>query len=179
MEKIYLADDNKTNRYVLEKALAAAGYNVRTFKDGRELLDEFLKEPPDIIITDVKMPVMDGYELIKAVRADNTYDHIPIVCISAAYTDLASKIQGFNEGANDYMTTPINEDELTAKIKSLLKVKDLIVSLRKSETRLQNEKDRLNLLLSTFNNRENRMVELKKEINALLEEAGKPPKYMQ
>jgi len=64
MDKIYVAEDNQSNRYFLKKVLTGAGYEVQAFKNGKELLDALNSCKPDLIVTDVRMPVMDGFELV-------------------------------------------------------------------------------------------------------------------
>ena len=137
MAQILIAEDTKTNRYILEKMLRENGYDVQSFINGRELLDEFLKEPPDLVITDIQMPIMDGYELLNKIRANRRYDHIPIIVISATYRDIQSRIKGIDSGANDYLTAPIDNDELLAKVKAMLRVKELYENLLKSQTELK------------------------------------------
>ena len=94
MYKIYIAEDSQTNRYFLKKVLTGAGYEVKTFKNGKELLDALNSGQPDLIVTDIKMPVMDGFEMIKKIHELDNHDHFPIIITSANYKDVKNKIKG-------------------------------------------------------------------------------------
>jgi len=133
--KIYIAEDNQTNRYFLKKVLTGAGYEVQSFKNGKELLDALNSGQPDLIVTDIKMPVMDGFEMIEKIHELDNHDHLPIIIISANYKDVKNKIKGYDLGANDYIILPIDEDELVAKVKSMIKTKKLYEELQASKER--------------------------------------------
>jgi len=137
MDKIYVADDNQTSRYFLKKVLSGAGYEVVAFKDGKELLDAFYTSKPDLIITDIKMPVIDGFELVYRIRKQNEYDHLPIIILSATYRDLSSKIKGLAQGANDYLTPPVNKEELIAKVRFMIRAKKMYEELQETKERYQ------------------------------------------
>jgi len=136
MDKIYVAEDDQSNRYFLKKVLVGAGYGVDTFKNGKELLDALNSCKPDLIVTDVRMPVMDGFELVDKIRELHGYNYIPIIITSATFQDINNKIKGFDLGANDYMTPLIDEDELIAKVKSMIRIKKMYKKLQESEERL-------------------------------------------
>jgi PAS domain S-box-containing protein len=135
MPKILLADDNKTNRYYLEKILSNAGYDVTALKDGKELIEEFERQKPDLIISDVDMPILDGFSAIKKLRTYKEYSHIPIIIISNTYKDMQSKLKGIELGANDYLPSPIDDDELLAKVKFMIRTKNMYDQLQSSEER--------------------------------------------
>ena len=135
MYKIYIAEDNQTNRYFLKKVLTNAGYEVKIFKNGKELLDALNSGQPDLIVTDIKMPVMDGFEMIEQIRELDNHDHLPIIIISATYKDIKNKIKGYDLGANDYLTSPIDEEELVAKVNFMIRVKNLYKEIQESEER--------------------------------------------
>jgi PAS domain S-box-containing protein len=141
MPRILLADDNKTNRYYLEKILSNAGYNVTALKDGKELIEAFEKQKPDLIITDVHMPVLNGFGAVETLRLQKDSDHIPIIFISATYKDMKSKVKGIDLGANDYLPSPIDEDELLVKVKSMIKYKQMYEELKKTKEELQKAAD--------------------------------------
>ena len=136
MEKVYIADDDKSNRYFLNKILSFSGYNVTAFNNGKELLDAVLISKPDLIITDVKMPMMDGFEFLYLIRDKLGYEYLPIIFTSATYKDIESKIKGFELGVNDYIVSPIEENEFIAKVKSMLRTKDLYDQLHISREEL-------------------------------------------
>ena len=135
MYKIYIAEDSQTNRYFLKKVLTGAGYEVKTFKNGIELFDALNFGQPDLIVTDIKMPVMDGFEMIKKIHELDNHDHFPIIITSANYKDVKNKIKGYDLGANDYLIPPVDGEELIGKVKSMIKTKKLYEELQASKER--------------------------------------------
>ncbi|MGA1871204.1 MAG: ATP-binding protein [bacterium] len=121
--RILVADDNKTNRYIYKKILSSNGYEVVCKQNGKEAVEEFNKQMPDLVILDVKMPLMDGYEGAEQIRLQKSALHVPILFISATYRDMTFKMKGVDIGGNDYITYPIDPEELLFKVKSLLKMK--------------------------------------------------------
>ena len=118
MFKILVVEDDKNLRKLIVTCLEKASYTVFETHNGEEALDLMDKEYVDLIVTDIMMPEMDGYELIKSLR-DANYN-TPILIITAK-EDIEDKRQGFNLGADDYMVKPINIDELILRVKSLLR----------------------------------------------------------
>jgi len=140
VSKILIADDNSAGRNLLTKILNSAKYKVITSKNGEEALTKFNKLKPDLVITDVKMPVMDGFELASAIRNDSSTAHVPIIFVSAMYKDISSKTKAIDTGGNEYLTLPIDRNELLYKVKSMLKSKALFDELLKSrEVSQENE----------------------------------------
>jgi len=117
--KILAADDEKNILDLLSDSLESAGYQVVLASDGEEALDKALKEKPDIILLDVNMPKMRGFDVCRSIRKDKTIGSTPIIIVSAL-GDEYNKINGFNEGADDYVTKPVNLKELNARIETLL-----------------------------------------------------------
>ena len=118
MFKILVVEDDKNLRKLIVTCLEKASYTVFETRNGEEALDLMDKEYVDLIVTDIMMPEMDGYELIKSLREANY--NTPILIITAK-EDIEDKRQGFNLGADDYMVKPINIDELILRVKSLLR----------------------------------------------------------
>lgn len=118
MFKILVVEDDKNLRKLIVTCLEKASYTVFETHNGEEALDLMDKEYVDLIVTDIMMPEMDGYELIKSLREANY--NTPILIITAK-EDIEDKRQGFNLGADDYMVKPINIDELILRVKSLLR----------------------------------------------------------
>ena len=118
MFKILVVEDYKNLRKLIVTCLEKASYTVFETHNGEEALDLMDKEYVDLIVTDIMMPEMDGYELIKSLREANY--NTPILIITAK-EDIEDKRQGFNLGADDYMVKPINIDELILRVKSLLR----------------------------------------------------------
>lgn len=118
MFKILVVEDDKNLRKLIVTCLTKSNYTVFESRNGQEALDVLDKEYIDLIVTDIMMPQIDGYELIKLLR-EAKYE-TPILIITAK-EDIEDKKQGFNLGADDYMVKPINIDELILRVKSLLK----------------------------------------------------------
>lgn len=118
MFKILVVEDDKNLRKLIVTCLEKSNYTVFETRNGQEALDLMDREFVDLIVTDIMMPEMDGYEMIKLLR-DAKYE-VPILIITAK-DDFEDKRQGFDLGADDYMVKPINIDELILRVKSLLK----------------------------------------------------------
>ena len=116
--RILVADDDKNTRLLLKAVLESENYTVYTASNGEEALCVFDKEHIDLVIIDIMMPTMDGYEFTEALRSvDND---IPILMVSAKQMPSDRK-QGFLVGIDDYMTKPIDEEEMLLRIKALLR----------------------------------------------------------
>ena len=135
-EKILVVDDFIQNVELLEELLITADYDVSTAYDGEEALKKAHEEKPDLILLDIMMPKMDGYEVCEALRnADDTKD-IPIIFVTAK-TEVKDWTHAiFNMGANSYITKPINSKRLVEKVKSVLKMKHSRDELRKTREKL-------------------------------------------
>ena len=108
---ILVVDDEEEIRRVMRLTLTIAGYEVREAEDGNKALESLQKNPPDLILLDVLMPGMDGFEVCRRVRADSATAHIPILILSAR-TDTQSQEEGFRAGATKYLTKPISPPQL-------------------------------------------------------------------
>ena len=118
--KILVADDESDIRKVIEKRLEYAGYNVITALNGAEAVALAVKEKPDLILMDVMMPEMDGFEATRVLRSKLETAVIPILMLTAK-TDKRSELEGLDSGADDYVTKPFDKDKLLARIKILLR----------------------------------------------------------
>ena len=118
MFHILVVDDDKNTRMYFEAVLTNSGYTVTVAKDGEEALRTMDKEHIDLVVLDIMMPKMDGYEFTKTLReCDN---NLPILMVSAKQLP-ADKNRGFAVGTDDYMTKPINQEEFLYRIKALLR----------------------------------------------------------
>ena len=135
-EKILVVDDFVQNVELLEELLITADYDVSAAYDGEEALKKAHEEKPDLILLDIMMPKMDGYEVCEALRnADDTKD-IPIIFVTAK-TEVKDWTHAiFNMGANSYITKPINSKKLVEKVKSVLKMKHSRDELRRTREKL-------------------------------------------
>ena len=112
---VMVVDDEAPNRLLMEAALSKQ-YNVKTATSGMECLDFIQKEPVDLILLDVRMPNMDGYDVCKKIRAQNSTKHIPVIFLSA-YAMISDKLKGYEVGGDDYLTKPCELEEVLAKVK--------------------------------------------------------------
>lgn len=135
-QRILVVDDHAENVELLEEMLVSSGYAVATANDGEDALKKAHKDLPDLILLDIMMPKMDGYQVCEALRnADDTKD-IPIIFVTAK-TEVKDWTHAiFNMGANSYITKPINAKKLIEKVKSVLKMKHSRDELRKTRERL-------------------------------------------
>ncbi len=118
MFRVLIVDDDKNTRRLLKAVLEKENYTVVTAQNGEEALDALDKEHVDIILLDIMMPKMDGYEFTSLIREQGV--EIPILMLTAKHLP-ADKHMGFISGADDYMTKPVDETEMLLRIKALLR----------------------------------------------------------
>ncbi len=129
--KILVADDIKQNVKLLRVILTAVEYDVIEAYDGNEALEKARTENPDLILLDIMMPKLTGYEVCQRLRADGATKNIPIIMITALH-EMDDRIKGIEAGADDFISKPFNKTELLARVKSLLQMKHEAV--KKDET---------------------------------------------
>ncbi len=117
--RVFLIEDNGDLRSYISRMLRRFGHRVFTAADGLEGWQRIQKELPDLVVSDVMMPRMDGYELLKKIRAMTNTKHIPVILITAK-PEIESKIQGLMTGADDYLSKPVNIRELDARVRNLI-----------------------------------------------------------
>jgi putative two-component system response regulator len=117
---ILIADDDPAANHLLRTIFTSAGYRVSSVEDGIEALDAARAEPPDVMITDILMPGMDGYKLCREWRADPDLQRIPFVVYTANYADPDDEAFALSLGADLFLRKPIEPDEILAEIGSLL-----------------------------------------------------------
>jgi two-component system, OmpR family, KDP operon response regulator KdpE len=115
--KILVVDDEPQITRVLKTTLSAQGYAIRTASDGRQALQEVKSWSPDLVITDLRMPNMDGLDLCRSIRAES---HISIIVLSVKGEE-ATKVEALDAGADDYVTKPFNVNELLARVRAALR----------------------------------------------------------
>lgn len=119
-KKILLVDDSSTVLLMEKMLLANEGYELTTASNGREAVKKATSEKPDLILLDVVMPEVNGFEACKQIRAQESTHSIPIIMVTTRSE--ATNVQiGFESGCNDYVTKPINGVELITKVKNHLK----------------------------------------------------------
>lgn len=117
--RVLIVDDERYNRELLEVILAAEGYATESATTGEQALAMVAQAPPDLILLDVMMPGMDGYQVASRIKADAATKHIPII-IFTALDDRNSRMHGLNAGAEDFVTKPVDRAELCARVRRLL-----------------------------------------------------------
>jgi two-component system cell cycle response regulator len=126
---ILVVDDVPANVKLLEAKLSNEYYDVITAKDGFEALQQARDKKPDLVLLDVMMPGMDGFEACREMKKDPTISHIPVVMVTAL-SEPSARVQGLEAGADDFITKPINDTALFARVRSLVRIKVLIDELR-------------------------------------------------
>jgi sigma-B regulation protein RsbU (phosphoserine phosphatase) len=168
--RIVIAEDSRIQAKMLEKRLESAGYLVRHGADGSLALQMIRDDPPDLIVSDIEMPNMSGYDLCRAVKQDKALRRIPLILLSTL-SDPQDIIEGIEAGADNYVTKPYESEYLLSRIESLLKTpiveaqlddaKAFQVSLGgKMYSIKSGPQQALNLLISTFENAVEKNAEL-------------------
>ena len=129
--KILIADDNLQNCELLDAYLADEGYEIRFAYDGQQTLDQVAKSQPDLILLDIMMPKVSGYEVCQKLKQSDETANIPVLVVTALNEqgDIEKAVEA---GCDDFLTKPVNQIELKTRVRSLLRVRYLT-----------NERDRL------------------------------------
>jgi two-component system cell cycle response regulator DivK len=122
MPKILLVEDNEMNRDMLTRRLQRKGYEVVTAHDGEQGHSLAFSENPDIILMDISLPVMDGWEITRLLKANEATRHIPIIALTA-HALVTDRTKAFEVGFDDYDTKPVEFARLSEKIDNLLLVR--------------------------------------------------------
>lgn len=135
-EFILIVDDNPTNLSVLKQALKAAGLNVRLAEDGKSAIAQVHRALPALILLDVQMPVMDGFETCNYLKADPHTRDIPIIFMTAL-ADTENKVKGLSLGAVDYITKPFEQEEILARVRVHLQMGNMTKTLQQMTATLE------------------------------------------
>jgi len=129
--RLVIADDNQQNRELLEAYLADEGYEIAMTTDGQETLERVPEFSPDLVLLDIMMPRLSGYEVCQQLKSDPDTSGIPILIVTAL-NEMGDIERAVEAGCDDFLTKPVNRLELTTRVRSLLRVR-----------RLTDERDRL------------------------------------
>jgi putative two-component system response regulator len=130
---ILVADDEASNRELLEELLTTQGFRVVTVADGSEILFQLGRVPTDLVLLDVMMPRMSGFEVCRAIKASPDTYLIPVILITAL-SGKEDRIEGIRAGADDFLSRPLDRTELIARVRSLLKLKQRTDELERAES---------------------------------------------
>jgi two-component system cell cycle response regulator len=130
--RILVVDDIRTNIKVLEAKLTSEYYEVIAASSGPEALEAAVSHKPDLILLDVMMPGMDGFEVCRRLKANPDTAHIPVIMVTAL-GDPEDRVQGLSAGADDFLTKPVDDIAMFARVRSLLRVKLMLDELRMRE----------------------------------------------
>jgi class 3 adenylate cyclase len=133
--KILAVDDTAVNLKLLEAMLTPRGYDVITASSGQEALEKIRTERPDLVLSDILMPGMNGYELCKKLREDESTRFLPVVMITASGDQ--ERIQALEAGADDFMTKPPDQLELLTRVKSLVRIKRFQDTIERQRSELR------------------------------------------
>ncbi len=141
IDRILAVDDTKDNLILVQTILESEGYDIYLVADGVRALQQVAADPPDLILLDVMLPGMDGYEVTRRIRNNQDIGYIPILLITAFHE--SSVVEGLDAGADDFICKPFDTDELLARVRSLLRLKHSIDEQRKMTRQRQDFVSRL------------------------------------
>ncbi len=133
---VYLVEDDPVARLLLEDAVSREGYRTLAFERGEDALDAVGAEDPLVILLDLQLPGIDGFEVCKRLRASHRHRHVPVLLMTGL-DDVASVQAGFGAGATDFITKPINVPLLLERLQFILRASESAERLRKSQERLE------------------------------------------
>ncbi|HAH08027.1 MAG TPA: diguanylate cyclase response regulator [Elusimicrobia bacterium] len=119
--RLLIADDEPDLLALIKDTLEKEGYEVRTASNGAEALEAVRRDPPDIVVADLYMPLLDGFALCREIKADPGLQHLPVIILSGAGSKVDNRVQGLDGGADDFITKPFNVSELLARIRMILR----------------------------------------------------------
>ncbi|NLX19075.1 MAG: response regulator [Desulfobulbus sp.] len=143
---ILVVDDSPVNQQILRNLLTKAGYDVRLANSGKEVLTQIFTNQPDLLLLDIVMPGMDGFELCRLLKEHPETSEIPVIFISSL-DNTSDKVSGFAAGGVDYITKPFQHSEVLARISTHLKICRLQQQLTEQNHQLELEKERSEALL--------------------------------
>ncbi len=140
MARIYIAEDDADIRQVLTRSLIEEGHEVLATRDGKAALEAVMEEAPDVLVLDIMMPDLDGFEVLDGLQRSGFRSSTRVMILSARNSE-RERVEGFEHGADMYLTKPFDHDEFVAAVRDLLDA-----SSEELELRRQHEKDKATLL---------------------------------
>ena len=134
--RILIADDNPDNLEIFRTRLAAQDYEIIVATDGEEALAKATEQVPDLILLDIMMPRIDGFEVCRRLKAVPSLPFMPIIIVTAM-ADLKDIIAGLEAGGDEYLTKPVDQAALVARVKSMLRIKSLHDTVQEQSARLE------------------------------------------
>ena len=144
-DTIMVVDDTPANLNLLQKMLQTKGYRVLAFPDGKMALAAVARHAPDLILLDINMPEMDGFEACERLKADAVLKEIPVIFISAL-TETEDKVKAFALGGVDYVTKPFQFEEVNSRVETHLRLRRQQLELEEEHRRLQQALDEVRTL---------------------------------
>lgn len=136
MKRILAVDDDATNLKLVSAVLTQHGYDCRCEKSGQDALEAVQVFRPDLMLVDVMMPDMDGFELTSQIKSNNFTKHIPVILLTSL-SDRESRLQGLDSGAEEFVSKPIDKKELMIRVRNLLRLQDVSDQLAKHKMSLE------------------------------------------
>ena len=157
-----VVDDTPANVRMLEARLAREGYEVIVAHDGEEALAAAREAQPDLILLDIMMPKIDGIEVCRRLKSDPTFPFTPVIMVTAL-SDSKDVVAGLEAGGDDYLAKPVDQQALSARVKSMLRIKSLHDTVQQQAQRLQAQSAELERWNATLEQRVNeQLAELEK-----------------
>ena len=158
--RVLIVDDEPRNRQLLEVMLASEGYLLLTATTGEDALAMVARQPPDLILLDVMMPGMDGYEVTTEIKGNPVTKNIPVILVTAL-DDRNARMLGLNAGAEDFLTKPVDRAELFVRVRNLLRLKAAIEEARAASMMAEHANNAKTLFLRSMSH------ELRTPLNAI------------
>ena len=164
-QTVLAVDDNEAIRYSLARRLRDAGFHVIEAATGAEAL-RLAKEEPELITLDINLPDIDGFEVCRRLKSDPATREIPVLHLSASHVSLGHKVRGLEGGADAYLSEPIDQRELLATVKSLLRMREAQREARRQAEEAELARQQLKAMNETLERRvEQRTAELQRQIS--------------
>jgi len=143
--QILIVEDDPLEADLLRQELADHGYKIQWAEDGERALQFIQESPPDLVLLDVILPKLDGFEVVKKIKANFKTHMIPVIMVTAL-ADMEERVKGLDSGADDYITKPFKTFELLARVRSMLRIRKMYLDLTSTRAKLKESKEE-NILL--------------------------------